>query len=73
MLKEQQIKEYLIDRITFWTSEIRRNDEDLFMADFREFEAFRRAYEDMYEKLFGVEDFKRAYQDIYNKVYKNEV
>jgi hypothetical protein len=72
ILTEQQIKDYLIERITFWLAEIKREDENLFTCDLREQEAFQFAYEDVYENLFGVEEFKKEYQKIYDKVYNKE-
>jgi hypothetical protein len=70
LLTGDQLKDYLIEMITFWTAEIKREDENLFTCDLREQEAFRWSYEDVYEKLFGVEEFKKVYQKIYDEVYK---
>jgi hypothetical protein len=70
LLTGDQLKDYLIEMITFWTAEIKREEEDLFTADLREQEAFKFAYEDVYIKLFGIEEYEVVYNKIYDDVNK---
>ena len=74
LLTGDQLKEYLIERITFWLGEhldtVKRS------ADVGEYEwvnGNQNGFEEVYQKLFGAEEFRKVYQEIYDKVYKKEI